>query len=319
MKYYTKQNNKLKKNSKQYLCGDIMLKCLVVGGAGFIGSNLVEKLVENKHDVVVIDNLFFGTKDNLKAVEDKIQFYQTDLTKAHKNSLFQDKKFDFVFLMGNYSSAPMFYTDTRDRIDETLKDFLYALELAKDNKAKFIYASSSSIQGPRTYYSGIRETYEILASMYYVETGLNSIGFRFFSIYGGDKYHETHKTKYANVISQFYWKFKEGKNFEIFGDGSQSRDFIHVLDVVEATVKAMEYDKPGAFVFEVGTEIDHSFNDIFQMLTKVMKLDFKPIYIVNPIKNYVQKTLSTESKETMKELNWKPKISLKDGISMMVD
>jgi len=301
-----------------------MAKCLVIGGCGFVGSNLVERLVKDGHEVIVFDNLFLGSKENLDRVKEKIEFHQVSISEAEKYGLLINKKFDFVFLMGNYSSAPMFYTDTRNRVSETIIDFLHALELSKMNNAKFIYASSSSLQGPLTYYSGVRDTYETLAEMYFIEEKLNSVGMRFFSIYGGDKYNERHKKNYANMVTQMYW-YINGDSVpgftwnHIYGDGNQTRDFVHILDIVESISKSMDYKKPGAHIFEVGRGVANSFNEVFEIINKVLGKNVKPEYVGNPIKNYVIHTLSNEYKKTMDELNWSPKIELEEGIKLMID
>lgn len=289
-------------------------KILVIGGAGFIGSNVVEKLTEDETNlVVVLDNLYLGTLENIPNVTNE------NILKGTMRQAIDviQPVWDYIFFFGNYSSAPMFQEETPSRLEETLVDFIYALELAAESNAKLIYASTSSILGPRTYYSAMRECYEILASTYYNERGVESVGFRYMSVYGGSHYHEEHKGQFANVITQMYWKVNIDLPFTIYGDGEQSRDFIHVLDVADVTVKAMNFDRSGAWVFEVGTGKSHTFNEVYQLINKRLKKDIPAEYKENPIKNYVQDTLSKKYADVQFAFDWKPKIDLEIGIDLM--
>ena len=136
---------------------------------------------------------------------------------------------------------------------------------------------------------------------------------RFFSVYGPK---EKYKGRYANIVSQFLWTMAKDERPIIFGDGSQTRDFIHVADIVEALILTMKKDFEYE-IFNAGTGVAHSFNDIVKLLNKALGKDIKPIYKPNPIKNYVQHTLADTSKAES-VLGFNAKIPLKTGIKYIL-
>lgn len=281
-------------------------RCLVTGGAGFIGSQVVNKLISEGYRVTVVDNLFLGKEIN---IHPKAKFRKMDCGDIP----IKNRRYKYIFHFGNYSSAPMFKTDTGKRIAKTIADFTHIMELARTNGAKVIYASSSSIQGPVTFYTACRESFEKIAKAYYNEYRVESVGLRFFSVYGVP--YEIHKGKYANMITQMFWDIMDNKETVFYGSGNQTRDFIHVSDIANAVYLASRYQKSGAHMFEVGTGKAYSFNQIYDMLKKAMhKENLNPIYRANPIGNYVMDTLCSTWRTTAKELEWYPTINLEDYI-----
>jgi len=135
---------------------------------------------------------------------------------------------------------------------------------------------------------------------------------RLFSVYGP---HERAKSLYANTVTQFLWGIMEGKRPQIYGDGSQTRDFIFVRDVVGALRLAMNSDHHG--ILNVGTGKSYSFNRVVEMLNERMEIDLQPEYIENPIKNYVMHTLADTSK-TKDVLGFEARYGLKEGIDELV-
>ena len=136
---------------------------------------------------------------------------------------------------------------------------------------------------------------------------------RFFSVYGP---HERAKGKYANIISQFMWLMRENRAPVIYGDGSQTRDFIHVSDVVRACLAAAEADV-GCEVINIGTGRETSFNRVIELLNEELGRSIEPEYVENPIKNYVSETLADISK-ARELLGFKPSVSLEEGIRLLV-
>ena len=297
-----------------------MKKFLVTGGAGFIGSNLVEKLVEN-NDIVVVDNLHTGSLENLKEFENKIKFINKSCGEITSEDI---GEIDGIFHIGIYSSSPM-YKEDRSLVGKAINDFLTILELARRENCKIVFASSSSIYNGNPvpwredmnikvtdFYTEARYAMERLADLYYQLHGIESIGLRFFSVYGPK---EKYKGKYANLVSQFLEAMKKNETPVIYGDGEQRRDFIYVKDVVNACVLAMESNKIG--VFNVGTGKDYSLNELIDILNDVLGKHIKPKYIENPIKNYVQNT-KADTEKAKKELNFEHKYSLKEGIEKLI-
>ncbi|MEM3373140.1 MAG: NAD-dependent epimerase/dehydratase family protein [Candidatus Anstonellales archaeon] len=297
---------------------------IVTGGAGFIGSNLTERLVkikEKSYEITVIDNLHTGHLDNIKSFKDHIKFINAN-SGIVKNLNTNAK---IIFHLGIYSSSPM-YKENPQLMSMALNDFINILEFARKNDAKIIFSSSSSIYNslkpphnedmqiiPTDYYTEVRYYMERLSDLYHKLYGLNIIGLRFFSVYGPK---EKFKKKYANLISQFLWAIMQDKEIIIYGDGSQKRDFIYVDDVVNACILALNKNVNSG-IFNVGTGKSYSVNEMLQKLEKLTKKKAKVKYVENKIKNYVYETLA-DTKKAEKELNFKAEISLEEGIKNLI-
>jgi len=295
------------------------LEIVVTGGCGFIGSNLVQRLVKEGHSVTVFDNLSTGNLNNL--AELNVRF----LNKPYSFLRSLDSKFDVVYHLGIPSSSPMYKQNPR-LVGEAINDTIEISEYAKEVGCKVIYASSSSIYNGNTppyrenmptyvtdYYTECRYAIERLAKLYQILHGVKTVGSRFFSVYGPK---EQYKGRYANTITQFLWAMLKDERPLIYGDGTQTRDFIHVSDVVEALILAMKKDFD-CEIFNVGTGIAKSFNDVIRMLNEALGKNIQPIYKPNPIKNYVYHTLADTSKaESI--LGFKAKITLEKGIALLL-
>jgi UDP-glucose 4-epimerase len=286
------------------------MRVLVTGGAGFIGSNLVEELVRRGDEVTVLDDFSTGVAENLKEVRDRVKTVQAPCTELLKLKL----RPELIFHLGIPSSSPM-YRENPLLVGDAISDFMRVMELAKQNQAKVVYASSSSMYRgcprpnredtqtlPFDYYTEARLAMERLARVYHQLHRVSSAGMRFFSVYGP---HERAKGKYANVITQMLLS----DEFTIYGEGSQTRDFTHVSDVVRALILAA--DKEGALIFNVGTGRETSFNEVARLIQKIKPLKIK--YAPNPIKNYVERTQADLSL-VKRELSWVPSVKLEDGI-----
>lgn len=303
------------------------MKILVTGGAGFIGSNLVEKLVELGHEVVVIDNLHSGSLENLKAVKDKIKFVKCGCEDLDKVKL---PPIDFIHHIGVASSSPM-YKEKCELIGKAITGFVNIFELAKKSNCPVVYTSSSSIYNgckipykedmkliPFDYYTECRIMMERLAKVYWDLHKVKSIGLRLFSVYW---YGEESKGQYANLISQFLWDMLKDKKPVIFGDGEQTRDFTSVKDVCRAYTLSMLkllHNQIKCDLFNVATGIETSLNTVIKKLNKALNKNITPQYIPNPISNYVYRTLGSTAKAE-RYLGFKAKIDLDSGIRAVVN
>ncbi|MGC8992004.1 MAG: NAD-dependent epimerase/dehydratase family protein [Thermoplasmata archaeon] len=298
-----------------------MPKYLVTGGAGFIGSNLVERLVKENNDVIVVDSLHTGSEELIK--EFNIEFYKMRVDEFYKNV--NPGSIDGIFHLGKPSSTPM-YKANREKFTESVSGIISVLELAIKNNAKIVNASSSSLYNglepphnenmiikPTDFYTEARLVEERLSKVYEDLYGLRWNAMRFFSVYGP---REQYKKNYANLISQFIWSYMKNEPPVIYGDGSQKRDFIYVGDVVDALIKAMKSNVNG--IFNVGTGKSYSLNEMVEMLMKLMNVNIKPKYIENPVKNYVYLTQADTTKSE-KVLGFKAKTTLEEGIKMTID
>ncbi len=300
-----------------------MSEVLVTGGAGFIGSNLVEALVEKGNDVTVVDNLSTGTEKNLEKVEDKIKLIEAPCSEISELDLEEP---EIIYHIGIPSSSPMYREDPL-LVGSAINEFIKIMELSKKTDAKVVYASSSSMYNRREpphqedmevdafdYYTEARLTMERLAKVYKELHDVDSVGMRFFSVYGP---HEKAKGKYANIISQFFWKIKDGETPVIYGDGKQTRDFTHVSDIVKALLKAGEKDLDYEII-NVGTGEETTFNEVVKLLNEKLGKSIEPEYVENPIENYVDRTLADISK-AKKLLDYEPSVTLEEGVEKMIE
>ena len=301
------------------------MKAVVTGGAGFIGSNIVEALVADGHEVAVYDNFSLGTEQNLAAVKGKIKVVRGDLLDFELLKK-TTKGTDVIFNQAAASSSLMFIQDLKKAFSINVEGFINVLNCARDNGIKrVIYASTSSLYGnkaparedmkiePPNFYSASKVSNEQLAQIFFTEYGVESVGFRYASVYGP---HEEGKGIYANLVSQFLWVMQKNQQPVIYGDGTQTRDFVYVKDVVQANLLAMKA-KVGADVFNVSTHGSTSLNELVNVLNKILGKNIMPKYIQNKVSNYiaVQQLDNTKIKNA---LGYKQKYTLEQGIRDMI-
>jgi len=300
------------------------MKYLVTGGAGFIGSNLVEALVKKGQEVIVVDNLSTGSLKNLSKVKSKIRFIKAEVGQVLNSK--KIRKLDGIYHFAIPSSTPL-YRKNRLLIGKSINEFIQVLELAKRENCKMVFSSSSSLynghKGPfkenlpvliKDFYTEARYLMERLAKLYYDFYGVGSIGFRFFSIYGP---REKAKKTFANLVSQFLWSMKKGKSPIIYGDGSQERDFTYIGDIIKGLELGMN-SKINCDIFNLGTGKCYNLNELVAILNKILGTNIKPVYIKNPLKNYVFETLA-DTKKAKEKLGFKAEISLKEGIKKILN
>lgn len=300
------------------------LKVLVTGGAGFIGSSIANSLARNYGatedcEVFALDNLFLGSVSNIikgvRFVNGSVLDYRLilDLT----------KQCDYVFHDGALSSSPMFLKNPRQAFDVNVMGFMNIMEASKRNKVKkVIFASSSSLYNglplpfkesynivPRTFYESSFYCREVIAKTYFLENEVNSIGLRYFSVYGPN---ERHKGKFANNISQFLWTMKEGRSPVIYGDGLQTRDFTFIDDIVSANKLAMSSKKEHG-IYNIGTGSSTSFMKLVELLNASLHTNIKPTFIPTPIRNYVKHT-KADTTLAKTELGYNARWTIEDGI-----
>jgi len=296
------------------------MSTLVTGGAGFIGSNLVEELLAAGEEVVVLDNMHTGSPTNLEGLKGRMKLIKASCNELPGMDLSPEK----IYHLGIPSSSPMYKKDPY-LVGEALNGFTAVFELARKSEAKVVYASSSSLYNGllpphredmtiqvTDYYTEARLAMERMAEFYKRLFDVNSAGMRFFSVYGPK---EKAKKQYANMVSQFLWEMLEGKTPLIYGDGSQTRDFTYVKDVVHSLRLAMDSNYHG--VLNVGTGKAYSFNQVVEMINKKLNSSIGPKYRENPIKNYVKDTLADTTK-CRKVLDFKAEITLEEGINNLV-
>lgn len=300
-----------------------MAKYLVTGGAGFIGSNLVEELLKVGNEIVVVDNLSTGSLDNVAGFKDKVKFIRASA--AEVLDLPELKGVAGIYHLGIPSTTAL-YRDDPYLMGTAINDFIAILELAKRENCKIVWASSSSVYNGnkppftedmpvlvKDFYAEARYAMERLARLYNDFYGVKSVGFRFFSVYGP---HEEAKKTFANLVSQFLWAMKKGESPLIYGDGSQTRDFTYVFDIVKGFTMGMN-SNIDCDVFNLGTSRCYSLNELVGILNESLGTSIKPEYQKNPLKNYVDETLA-DTKKVKNSLNWAAAVSLREGIGKII-
>ncbi|MBI4163093.1 MAG: SDR family NAD(P)-dependent oxidoreductase [Candidatus Aenigmarchaeota archaeon] len=302
------------------------MKCLVTGGAGFIGSNLAETLLAEGNEVVILDDFSMGKMHNISGIKNKITLIKGDL--RDEKSVFRAAKgCDVIFNEAAASSSPMFMKELRKSVAINTDGFINILHAAIKYNSKLVYASTSSVYAnnkgslkedmqvtPPNFYSVTKLVNEHLAYLFSREYGLQTIGFRYMSVYGP---HENGKGIYANMATQFLWEMLNGKAPIIFGDGRQTRDFVYVADVVRANIQAAN-SKVGGEVVNIGTGSATSLNELVRKINTVLGTNMQPQYAENNVKMYIY-TQKAEIKKAQKLLNWEPKVGLDEGLKRIAE
>ncbi|ODR81766.1 nucleoside-diphosphate sugar epimerase [Haladaptatus sp. W1] len=293
-------------------------RVLVTGGGGFIGSNLANHLAE-ENDVIAIDDGYLGTEENL---DEAVEF--------HERSVLEDDlptDVDVVFHLAALSSYAMHEENPTKGVRVNVEGFVNTVEQArKDGCDTVVYATTSSIYGSRTEPSPedmdveARTGYEAskLARERYAEYfahhyDMNMAGMRFFSVYQGYGGAEEHKGEFANIIAQFADDIANGDSPEIYGDGSQTRDFTYVSDIVSGLELAAENELTG--VYNLGTGESYDFDTVVEYINEELGTDVEPVYVENPIPEdvYVHDTMADVSKFT-EATGWEPEITFEEGV-----
>ncbi|SVB94059.1 uncharacterized protein METZ01_LOCUS246913, partial [marine metagenome] len=291
-------------------------------GAGFIGSHLVKKLVERGNEVIVIDNLNTGKKQNIEKISKKIDFFEVDIRdfSAIENIL---KNVDGIFHEAALASVQDSFRIPDEFFDVNVNGTENIFKIAKKLGIKVVYASSSSVYGnpisipikenddknPFNPYAKTKLEDDKLAEKY-AKNGLKVIGLRYFNVFGPRQSKE-----YAGVIKLFLERIQQSLSPLINGDGLQVRDFVYVDDVVNANILAMESDIDSEF-FNIGTNSAISVLDLANIIIKFSGLKLKPIHR-SDVPGDVKATQADITKAKMM-LKWKPTTSLKDWLKSAV-
>ena len=304
-----------------------MKKILVTGGAGFIGSHLCEKLVNDGNDVVCLDNLFTGNLDNVKHLQNRenFKFVKHDITEPF------DGNFNQIYNLACPASPPHYQYDPVKTFKTSVIGILNMLELAKKNNATILQASTSEVYGDpnvhpqkETYWGhvnpiGIRSCYdegkrgaETLMSDYKRMFNTDIRIIRIFNTYGPkmDK-------NDGRVVSNFIIQALQNKDITIYGDGSQTRSFCYVSDLIEGLVKMMNNDKGFFGPVNLGNPSERSILDFAKSIIKMTNSNSKIIFLPLPQDDPVMR--KPDISLAKQELNWAPKVDFELGIQKTIE
>ena len=294
------------------------MKFVITGGAGFIGSHIAKYLVNKNHNVTIVDNLSRGRLENLSKIEEQIEFKKIDILDF--NSLKEViSNSDGVFHQAALTSVPESFTQKEKYHNVNVKGTENIFKLAKEFGKKVVYASSSSIYGNTTLIP-IQENFEKnpinpygvtklddekLAEKYH-NLGVSIIGLRYFNVYGIGQTND-----YAGVITKFIDQINLNKSPIIFGDGSQTRDFISVEDVAKANLLSMESNTDFSFL-NIGTGISTSVKTLAKVMIDLSGKTLEISYDDLPLGD-VKESLADVSL-AKKLINWNHETSLRNGL-----
>ncbi len=266
-------------------------RILVTGGAGFIGSNLARSLSHAQNQVVVLDDLSTGRKENIDDLiqQDTIEFIQGSITDL---PLLQDsfRSIDYVFHEAALPSVPRSIKDPLTTNDININGTLNVLIAAKDNKVKkVIYASSSSVYGdtptlpklesmtpnPLSPYAVTKLTAEYYCQVFTTVFHLPTVSLRYFNVYGP---RQDPSSEYAAVIPKFITSVMNDQSPIIYGDGEQTRDFTYIDDVIQANILAAESNATGVFNAAGGRRItiNELASTVMNLCGKTLKIKYQP-------------------------------------------
>ncbi len=301
-----------------------MSKILVSGGAGFIASHLTDKLIEKGHQVVVIDNLSTGKKENLNP---KAKFYEADICNSEIAQIFQEEKPEIVF---HFAAQIDVRESVKDPIQDAKVNILGSLNLLqncqKNGVKKFIFASSGGAiygdtdviptpethsENPESPYGICKLTVEKYLHFFKETFGLNYTALRLANIYGPRQ----NSKGEAGVIAVFCDQMLKNEEVVINGDGEQTRDFVFVDDVVNAALLSIEQEKSD--IYNIGTGIETNINEIFRKIKELTNSDCEEIHV--PAKQGEQKRSCLDNSKAKQELNWDPEYNLEEGLEKTVN
>jgi UDP-glucose 4-epimerase len=301
---------------------------LVTGGAGFIGSNIVAKLVSEGYFVRVVDNLLTGKKSNLENIIDKIEFIEADMGDelVAREAM---KDIDVVLHQAALPSVPRSIDEPAETHKHCVDATFTLLLAARDAKVKrFVYASSSSVYGdtptlpkvetmqpqPLSPYAAAKLAGEYYATVFYKVFGLETISLRYFNVFGP---RQDPTSQYAAAIPAFVTAILKGEQPTVFGDGLQSRDFTPVDDVVEANLLAARAKSTTGQVLNIACNKAITVNETIDVINELVGKKIKPVY-TDPRPGDIKHSLA-DINFAEKLLGYKPTVPFKQGLKKAID
>lgn len=299
------------------------MRCLITGGAGFIGSQIQDKLLENGHDVTIIDNLSSGKKSYLNP---KSKFYQTDIRDKDKvNQAFAEFKPEAVFHLAAQIEVGYSMEHPLEDNEINVLGFLNILESAKNAGAKKIIYSNTGgafygevpldklpvvedfpVDFPSSFYGTSKYCAEMYLKLYGNVYKIPWVSLRYANVYGPRQ----EGNKESGIVAIFTQKFLNNESPTINGNGEHTRDYVFVTDVVDANIKALDY--PGSDYFNISTGTRISNLEVFETVKAEFKSNIKVKFGPNRAGDVLDSSLSPQ--KAADKLGWKPKFPFKEGI-----
>ena len=305
-----------------------MVRCLVTGGCGFIGSHIVRGLLQAGHRVRVLDNLCTGHRENIAEVEDQVEFIHGDINDSHAVQKALDGV-ERVFHQAALASVPMSLERPLDTNQACVTGTLNMLHWSVQAKVKrFVYAASSSAYGdsptsskresdlPQTLspYAAAKLAGEFYCQSYFHSFGLETVGIRYFNVFGP---RQDPNSPYSAVIPLFVSRILSGEQPSIYGDGLQSRDFTYVANIVRGNILASEVPSIGGRIFNIADGRRTTLLQLLELLAKLLGKEITPVFLP-PRVGDVRESLADIS-QARKVLGYEPIVGLEEGIRQTID
>ncbi|MBS7636763.1 SDR family oxidoreductase [Candidatus Bathyarchaeota archaeon] len=305
------------------------LRVLVTGGAGFISSHLVDRLLAEGFDVIVLDNLRSGSIENIgqHVGERGFHFVRGDVRDDRLvNGLVRGV--NYVFHLAALVSVPESLRDPVLTYDINVNGTLNLLKACVDEGVeRFVYASSCAVYGnieetpikegcptrPMSPYGVSKLTAENYVRKYFEDFGLETVCLRYFNVYGPRQAYND----YSGVITKFINRVKKDLPLMVFGDGEQTRDFVYVKDVVDANMLALKSGEAIGEVFNIGTGVATSINQLAKTLLDIADKKNLKILHYRPREGDIRHSVADISKAKEK-MGYNPKITLRDGLKKLL-
>src|ERR1700732_11745 len=299
------------------------MRYLVTGGAGFIGSNMVDELVRRGHEVVVLDDLSAGKETNLASVRSKIDLRVgsiTDLARVQSACA----GVDYVIHLAARTSVPRSVKDPLETNHVNIDGTLNVLVAARDAKVRrFVYAASSSAYGetptlpkvasmhpePISPYGVTKYVGELYAQVFGRCYGLENVCLRYFNVFGP---RQDPTSQYSGVLSRFMLAILERRQPVIYGDGEQTRDFTYVENVVDETLKASEASGVSGMVFNGGTGVRITLNEVLKLVGKITGMKIQAKY--DPPRTGDIRDSQADVSRAQKVLGYEPRVHFEEGL-----
>jgi len=293
-------------------------RVLVTGGAGFVGSTLANHLVTD-NEVIAVDDLHLGTPENL---DDGVEFVEASVVDDDWPA-----EVDAVFHLAALSSRAMLEADPQQGTRVNVEGTVNVIERTRDHADTVVFAGTSSmydddppareddpVRAATCYEASMlaRDRYMEYYNEFYDDISVAST--RFSSVYEGYGGNEAHKGEYANTVSQWAAKMADGGVPVLWGDGSQTRDYVHVSDVVRAMEAVADHRLEGSY--NVGTGRNVSFNETVDLLNEALGTDIEPAYEPVPLTNYNYQQRFDVSK-LHEATGWEHQVDFEEGVEMV--
>lgn len=314
--------------SKLVVVSGMTKTVIITGGAGFIGSWTCEFLVGSGYNVVIVDDFSSGSIENIQSLLDYVKIERADISDYEKiTEIIRTHKPEAVIHLAARVSVEEVGNDPRAGYNVNVTGTLNLLEAARRfDVERFVYASSAAVYGepvdlpikethplqPINVYGATKLAGEALVHAYRGNYGLSTIALRYFNVYGP----KMRPGPYAGVIYKFLEAALLGKPIEIYGDGTQTRDFVFVADVARANVQALETRATGAYNVGTGTAI--SIGELAKMILSITGRQDIPIIYKPPRKGDIKHSYADISR-TKKDLSWSPETDLLTGLKITLE